>query len=369
MMAKAVDYGLGPHTFPRGWFIVAESSELKKRGTMAVRFFGKDLALYRGDSGRPVMLDAYCPHMKTHITASESASLVKEDKQIEGDSIRCPYHGWRFRPDGQCDDIPYQDGPCPRSAVLNSYHVEEVMGCIMMWHDEEGRPPDYPAPKLAEWDDPQWVPWQLYHLGEMEIHPQEILDNMADAQHFGPTHGAPCEFFEDEFLDHLYIQRQGGVHAGYGKLLLTITWYTGPGILLSKQSFGEVRMYELIASTPIDDGKVKVWHAALSPAAGATPTEEDYEMARQLQAGALEAFSSDFSVWKHKEPAIRVLQQRSDGPFNKGRQWYKQFYDLAEKAPEYHKKRNGLHHVLNLSKPPEALYEFEGDLFEQLTAA
>ena len=51
-MAKAVDYNLGPHTFPRGWFVVAESSELDK-GPMAVRFFGRDLALYRGETGNP----------------------------------------------------------------------------------------------------------------------------------------------------------------------------------------------------------------------------------------------------------------------------------------------------------------------------
>ena len=71
-MAKAADYNLGPNTFPRGWFIVAESSELDK-GPMAVRYFGQDLALYRGQSGKPVMLDAYCAHMGTHLTASTSA--------------------------------------------------------------------------------------------------------------------------------------------------------------------------------------------------------------------------------------------------------------------------------------------------------
>ena len=49
-MAKAVDYNLGPHTFPRGWFVVAESSELDK-GPLAGRFFGRDLALYRGETG------------------------------------------------------------------------------------------------------------------------------------------------------------------------------------------------------------------------------------------------------------------------------------------------------------------------------
>ena len=56
-MATAAEYDLGPNTFPRGWFIVAESKELDD-GPMAVRFFGQDLALYRGESGKPILLDA-----------------------------------------------------------------------------------------------------------------------------------------------------------------------------------------------------------------------------------------------------------------------------------------------------------------------
>lgn len=368
-MAKSADYSLGPHTFPRGWFIVAESSELGPCGTLAVRFFGQDFAIYRGESGKVVMLDAYCPHMQTHLTASDSAAIVKEGKQIEGDSIRCPYHGWRFNAEGQCDDIPYQEGPCPRAAFLNSYHVEEVMGCVMMWHDPEGKAPDYPAPKLDEWDDPSWVKWKLDHLGELEIHPQEVVDNMADIQHLGPTHGAPCEFYENEFRDHMVIQRQGGMHAGYGMMLLTVTWYTGPGILLSKQSFGDVLTYELIANTPVEDGKVKVWHAALAKAAHDEPTEQDVAMAREIQAGALEAFSSDFSIWEHKAPAIRVLQQRRDGPFRELRKWYQQFYDLVEHAPEHHKKHNGVVHIKDVPEPPQNLRDLEADLFKSFEMA
>lgn len=59
--ARSADYGLGPYTYPRGWFVVAESSELDN-GPMAVSYFGKEFALYRGESGRIVMLDAYCKH-------------------------------------------------------------------------------------------------------------------------------------------------------------------------------------------------------------------------------------------------------------------------------------------------------------------
>ena len=151
--------------------------------------------------------------MGTHLTASDSAMIVRNGHQIEGDSIRCPYHGWRYNSAGEVDDIPYHDGPCPKSASIQSYPVVDNMGCIMAWFDEEGGAPDYDAPFLEQWNDPQWIHWKLDHLGELDIHPQEVLDNMSDIRHLGPTHGAPCEYFENQAQDYRYIQRQGGPDA------------------------------------------------------------------------------------------------------------------------------------------------------------
>ena len=78
--------------------MVADAEQLKDK-PLAVRFFAHDFALYRGKSGRVVMLDAYCPHMGTHLARNET-SYVVQDGAIEGDSLRCPYHGWRYGPDG-----------------------------------------------------------------------------------------------------------------------------------------------------------------------------------------------------------------------------------------------------------------------------
>ncbi len=360
-MATAADYGLGPNVFPRGWFIVAESKELDQ-GPLAVRFFGQDLALYRGESGRPVLLDAYCAHMGTHLTDSNSAMIVKNGKQIEGDSIRCPYHGWRYNADGDVDDIPYHDGPCPKSASIRSYPVVDNMGCVMAWYDPDGRAPDYDPPKLPEWDDPQWVQWQLDHLGELNIHPQEILDNMADVRHLGPTHGAPSEYFENEFRDHVYIQRQGGPMQLYNTYLYTTTWYTGPGLLLSKQVFGDTLIYELIANTPVEDGVVKCWHACLYRGSAKPATAQDREAAQQAQAGALEAFSADFNIWQNKRPALKIMQLKTDGPFRVGRQWYAQFFQCPDEAKATRQALNGVLHTQGMDKPSDRGHDIDEGL-------
>ncbi len=363
-MAKAAEYGLGPQTFPRGWFIVAEKSELDA-GPMAVTFFGRDFALYRGESGRPVMLDAYCAHMGTHLTAGHSAMIVRNGKQIEGDSIRCPYHAWRYGPDGHVDDIPYHEGPCPKSASIRSYPVRDVMGCVMMWFDPEGGEPEFEPPYLKMWDDPRCVHWKLDHLGQINIHNIEVLDNMADVRHLGPTHGAPCEYFENEFRSHVVIQRQGGFIQHYKAHLDTVTWYTGPGLLLSKQTFGGVEMVELIANTPVDDGVTKAWHAVLMLGKNAPPSAEDVATQRAAQAGALEAFATDFEIWKNKRAAIKVMQLKTDGPFNNVRKWVGQFYKSREDARMVQQELNGVYAVQQFPQPSRELREkgYEDGLF------
>jgi 3-ketosteroid 9alpha-monooxygenase subunit A len=332
-MAIASDYDLGPQTFPRGWFIIGASDALADK-PQALRFFGRDFALYRGESGRPVLLDAHCKHMGTHIALADSTAIVQSGKQIEGDSIRCPYHGWRYTSDGTVDDIPYHDGPCPKSASLRSYPVQDLMGCLMMWFDPDGSEPEYAPPQLAAWEDSQWMRWRVQDLGDIAIHGIEILDNMADARHLLPTHGADCQYFENEFHDHVLIQRQGGTIELYGSEFHTITWYTGPGILLSRQEFGETLIYELIGNIPVEDGVSKVWHGTMVRAPNNPPIDTDWEYWKQTDAGALHAFSADFDVWRAKRPAIRILQMPTDGPFDKVRRWYGQFFvDASDQSP------------------------------------
>ena len=108
-MATSIDYKLGAFAFPRGWFMIAEASEVGK-DPLALHFFGKDFVLFRGESGRLVLLDAYCVHMGAHLGRGKSSSIVVQGQQIEGDSIRCPYHAWRYDANGQVDEIPNLPG-------------------------------------------------------------------------------------------------------------------------------------------------------------------------------------------------------------------------------------------------------------------
>lgn len=345
-MAQTKDYRLGEFTFPRGWFMIAEASELMDGKPLPVRFFGKEFALYRGlTSGKVILLDAYCPHMGTNLAGPNHTSYVVQDNlgtNIEGDSIRCPYHAWRFGPDGKCDDIPYHEGEPPANACVKSWTVHESLGAVWVWHDPEGGEPQWDPPAFEGHEDPAWVNPAYDHLGILNQHPQEVVDNIVDYSHLDPVHGSTVTNFENEIIGHTAVQRQCGPHRtlvtpdGLSPILHTITWYEGPGVLFSDMTgMGESRI--LITHTPVDDGSIKVWHAlwVKSMTGSEVATVADRVTAKQFQETAKLAFAQDFELWATKAPCINGMFLPSDGPFMKSRIWYRQFYNPKAKQKEY----------------------------------
>ena len=148
----------------------------------------------------------------------------------------------------------------------------------------------------------------------------------------------------------------------YDTYLQTTTWYTGPGLLLSKQVFAGNEIYELIANTPVEDGLVKCWHAILYKGASNPASAEDTEAARLAQAGALEAFAADFNVWQNKSPAIKIMQLKTDGPFKLGRKWYSQFYAAPGDVQSIRDEVNGIVPTQGLQTPAEANHSIDEGL-------
>jgi len=345
-MATTQEYGLGEFAFPRGWFMVAGSDELGDR-PLGVRYFGRDFALYRGKSGRVVMLDAYCAHMRTHLAVNTTSYIVREGTHIENDSIRCPYHGWRYRPDGVCDDIPYASRPIPKAACVKSWRVVEKFGCVFVWHDPENGEPDYQLPDVGEYDDPAWVRWRIDQLGILNLHPQELVDNIADYPHLRPIHGLRPISFHNEFRGHMARQCNSGYHTEMGseaQLLTNDVFYFGPAVLLSRVS-GLFEAIQILAHTPVEDGTMKVWHGLLVKSRSPVATAEDIAGAREFQDTGLVALSQDFDVWNNKAPCFNILQVADDGPFGKARTWYRQFYNPRAQAAPIRSRAEGVHGV------------------------
>ena len=68
------------------WLAVHRSEDLESGHAKPIRIMSEDYTLYRGESGRAQVFDYRCPHRGAQLHLG----------WVEGDAIRCLYHGWKF---------------------------------------------------------------------------------------------------------------------------------------------------------------------------------------------------------------------------------------------------------------------------------
>jgi 3-ketosteroid 9alpha-monooxygenase subunit A len=352
LMARSAEYNLGEYDFPRGWFVVANSSDVTTT-PLNLRYFGEDVVIFRDGAGKAAMLEAYCPHMGTHFGKSKASYVVASGQHVDAHGIRCPFHGWRFGADGKCNDIPYFDGPIPEKARVRSWIIEERYGIVFCWNDPEGKEPDFALPDYPEWDDPAWVRWNgLVSLGDLPCHPIEVFDNNSDQAHLYYAHGGRVRCYENEIDGHVYRQRvsilgerRGGEDTfGAEPRVSTINGYVGPG--LNAARFLEVGGAQLIAATPVEDGTAKLWQCAMVKRQPGMSEEEAQAMLAAFNNNMVEGLAiQDGEIWANKRPALQILQLPTDGPFRQARVWYSQFFNPRAKAADILARVEGLHTV------------------------
>src|SRR4051794_6801913 len=125
------------------WYAVEFGDRVTNK-PVRITVLGRHLTLYRTPSGKIVALSDLCVHRG----AALSGGWLKDD------CIVCPYHGWEYRPDGQCVKIPAQpDRAVPGKARVDSYPTVERYGFIWVYLGdlpEEERPP---MPVWPEFDE------------------------------------------------------------------------------------------------------------------------------------------------------------------------------------------------------------------------
>ncbi|MDB6062502.1 MAG: hypothetical protein JWM78_2605 [Verrucomicrobiaceae bacterium] len=344
-MAKTADYGIGPFTYPRGWLMVAASAAVTSVPSEA-RFFGEDVVLYRGASGKAVMLNAYCPHMGAHLAVGAISATALHCVQVSGDSIRCPNHGWRFDADGHCVEIPYSPMKIPATLGVKSWRLQELAGCVFAWYDAENGEPTYELPTVPEWDDPLWIKGPIDEVGEMDVHPLELAEHGVDKIHFANVHGADrvlshCVTFEG----HRAVTDTHTAFAIPGQSdeidSIAHSRYFGPAFLLAEIE-GERPAILLFCHTPVEDGRLRGWHSVMMRAKGDVITEEDRAIHGALSQQSLHTFDQDMQIFKRKRPTLRAAQIPGDPPFRRYRQWYSQFYYPRADVAEIQQQANGV---------------------------
>ncbi|HEY2023731.1 Rieske (2Fe-2S) protein, partial [Paraburkholderia sp.] len=81
---------------PNYWYPLAWSHEVKRGKTLGVTFAGEPIVLARTQSGKVFALEDRCAHRQVPL----------HQGVVDGESIRCDYHGWTYDCSGKCIDVP-----------------------------------------------------------------------------------------------------------------------------------------------------------------------------------------------------------------------------------------------------------------------
>ncbi len=157
------------------WYVAAWDHELIEGKLMARTILEQAILFYKGDSGKAVALDNRCCHRGAKLS----------NGRLEGDDVRCMYHGLKFAPSGKCIQIPGQDNIPPKLGV-RSYPVVERDHLIWIWMGDPAKADPSKIVDIPYLRDPAWrgVPDYMHYNANYLL----IVDNLSDFSHLAFVH-------------------------------------------------------------------------------------------------------------------------------------------------------------------------------------
>lgn len=159
----------------RFWHPVALSRHIETGSAKPLRVLGEDLTLYRGESGRAYLVGGRCAHRLT----------VLHTGWVQGDDIRCMYHGWRYDGTGQCTEMPAEKSTLPPQVRIAGYPVHEYCGLVFAYMGD-GPPPPFELPRKDLFEQPDHL--QFTRLETWSCNWLQHVENAMDSVHVGFVH-------------------------------------------------------------------------------------------------------------------------------------------------------------------------------------
>lgn len=162
------------------WYAAAWTWEVAEADNKLARTIcEKPIVFYQTEAGGYVALDNRCCHRSAPLSLG----------RIEGNCIRCMYHGLLFNEQGKVIQIPGQDN-VPASFAVHSYPVCERGGMLWIWMGDA---------ELANTDDIPHFPahtserdqWRGFDRGDYLHYDANwllIVDNLSDFSHVAFVH-------------------------------------------------------------------------------------------------------------------------------------------------------------------------------------
>jgi phenylpropionate dioxygenase-like ring-hydroxylating dioxygenase large terminal subunit len=164
------------------WYVAAWDREVS-RTPLARTLLGEPVVLFRTEGGQAVALEDRCCHRQLPLSMGK----------LEGDRLRCGYHGLVFDTAGKCVEIPGQQS-IPPQAKVRSYPAVERFNWIWLWMGDPAKADPALIPNWWWADSPDWAFTRPERV-HLRCNYQLIADNVLDVTHLAYVHagsiGAP----------------------------------------------------------------------------------------------------------------------------------------------------------------------------------
>lgn len=297
--------------FAIGWYSVSKSSELAVGEVKRVICFDREMALYRTRSGQAVLQDAFCPHLGAHLGV---------EGRVVGESIRCPFHGWRFGSDGECKEIPYCED-IPSRANIRTWHSCEINGEIMVWYHPEELAPQWDVPVIEELNSDEWTPPRYWEF-TIPNHVQNIAENTCDPEHFQYVHKMPntpdSQITIADDGRALTLKADNSEADNPNTLYATMT---NMGLALVRTIYApgaEMIVYSTAQPVNLHETHMR-WTLSVTKNIADLAGDE-------VMQGIKSGIFDDMPIWQHKVYREKPLFCKGDQSLIGFRKWVKQFY-------------------------------------------
>ena len=164
------------------WYVAAWDREVT-RTPLARTLLDEPVVLYRKEDGTAVALEDRCCHRQLPLSMG----------RLEGDELRCGYHGLKFDTSGKCVEIPGQ-GSIPPQARVRAYPLLEKHGWVWIWMGDADKADPARIPHWWWTESPEWA-FSRPDRVHLECNYQLVSDNVLDVTHLAYVHassiGAP----------------------------------------------------------------------------------------------------------------------------------------------------------------------------------
>ncbi|QGZ56887.1 aromatic ring-hydroxylating dioxygenase subunit alpha [Paraburkholderia acidiphila] len=155
------------------WYVAALKQEVGRQLTKRT-LLGRRVVLYRTEAGQPVALDDRCAHR----------SYPLSEGILDGDTIICGYHGFRYDANGNWCEVPSQ-AKCPQGIGVRNYPLIEQGPLIWIWLGDDA--PDATKLPHQDWmESPNWA-WSSGYM-PMKGSYVGLHENLIDLTHLSFVH-------------------------------------------------------------------------------------------------------------------------------------------------------------------------------------